>query len=67
MAFAYAFERLEIGGFEQLRRVAERIGDADTAATAERILAQDCQAARDLKSAFGRAVAASLEEVGAAG
>jgi ferritin-like metal-binding protein YciE len=64
-AFAYAFEHLEIGGFEQLRRVAERAGDTETVATAERILAQERQAALKLRAAFDRAFAASLAAVGA--
>jgi ferritin-like metal-binding protein YciE len=64
-AFAYAFEHLEIGGFEQLKRVAERAGDAETVTIAERILAQERQAAEKIKGTFDRAAEASLEEVGA--
>ena len=60
--FAYAFEHLEIGGYEQLRRVAERAGDAATAELAGRILAEERSAAETLKGAFGPAVEASLAE-----
>jgi ferritin-like metal-binding protein YciE len=66
-AFAYAFEHLEIAGYEQLRRVAERAGDAETAATARAISAQERAAAKQLESLFDEAVAASLQEVGVAG
>src|SRR5919204_1594410 len=60
--FARAFEFLEIGGYEQLRRVAERAGDEATAALVERILAQEREAADRIASAFDEAVTASLEE-----
>src|SRR5262249_47493366 len=40
-AFSYAFEHLEIGGYEQLKRVAIRAGDDETAALADRILEQE--------------------------
>ncbi len=60
-AFARAFEHLEIGGYEQLRRVAERAGDAETAALVERILAQEREAADRIAGAFDEAVTASLE------
>jgi ferritin-like metal-binding protein YciE len=64
-AFAYAFEHLEIGAYEQLRRVAERAGDTETAAAAESILAQEREAAKRISGEFDRAVEASLEAVGA--
>lgn len=59
-AFAYAFEHLEIGGYEQLRRVAERAGDPVTARVATHILAQERAAAERLAGAFDEAVTASL-------
>jgi ferritin-like metal-binding protein YciE len=63
-AFAYAFEHLEIGGYEQLRQVAERAGDTDTAQLAERILADERAAAGKLAGVFDAAVDASLRAVG---
>ncbi|HYZ78747.1 MAG TPA: DUF892 family protein [Gaiellaceae bacterium] len=60
-AFARAFEHLEIGGYEQLRRVAERAGDEETARVVERILAQERAAADRIAGAFDEAVTASLE------
>jgi ferritin-like metal-binding protein YciE len=65
-AFAYAFEHLEIGAYEELRRVAERAGDADTVAAVERILLQERGMATRLAGAFDRAADASLEAVGVA-
>lgn len=64
-AFARAFEYLEIGGYEQLKRVAKRADDEETAQLAERILSQEREAARRIASAFDEAVDASLENVGA--
>ena len=64
-AFARAFEYLEIGGYEQLKRVGKRAGDEETAQLAERILSQEREAARRIASAFDEAVDASLENVGA--
>ena len=65
-AFAFAFEHLEIGGYEQLKRVAERAGDQDTVTLAESILAQERAAAAKVAASFDRAVAASLEAQGVA-
>jgi ferritin-like metal-binding protein YciE len=62
--FARAFEHLEIGGYEQLRRVADRAGDGETAMVVARILAQEREASERIAGAFGDAVAASLEAVG---
>jgi ferritin-like metal-binding protein YciE len=59
-AFAYAFEYLEIGGYEQLRRVARRVGDAETERTVERILGEERAMADRLAGAWDRAVDASL-------
>ena len=66
-AFARAFEHLEIGGYEQLRRVAERADDEETVQVVERILAQEREAADRIAGAFEDAVQASLEAQGVAG
>ena len=60
-AFARALEHLEIGGYEQLKRVAQRAGDDETARVAERILEQERQASERMAGAFPEAVDASLE------
>jgi ferritin-like metal-binding protein YciE len=65
-AFTFAFEHLEIGGYEQLKRVARRAGDEPTAAIAERILEQERTAAMRLEGMFDDALTASLEAVGVA-
>jgi ferritin-like metal-binding protein YciE len=66
-AFAYAFEHLEIGGYEQLKRVAERAGDRTTEAAAERILADERNAAEKLAALFDHTAERSLQQVGATG
>jgi ferritin-like metal-binding protein YciE len=63
-AFARAFEYLEIGGYEQLKRVAERAGDYDTARLVDGIIAQERQAAERIAGAFDEALTASLEHQG---
>ncbi|MEN3342196.1 MAG: hypothetical protein V7644_1600 [Actinomycetota bacterium] len=65
-AFAYAFEHLEIGAYEQLARVAAAAGDEETAALARRILAEERAAAGTIAGSFDAAVTASLRAVGAA-
>lgn len=62
--FAFAFEHLEIGGYEQLLRVAERAGDHETAAVAREILAEERSAADRIASLFDVAVDAALTEQG---
>lgn len=63
-AFAFAFEHLEIGGYELLRRVAERAGDPQTVSLAERILAEERTAARKIEASFDHAAQAALAEQG---
>jgi ferritin-like metal-binding protein YciE len=63
-AFAFAFEHLEIAGYELLRRVAERAADGHTIQMAEQILAQERSAAGKLEVALPGAVDASLAEQG---
>jgi ferritin-like metal-binding protein YciE len=63
-AFSYAFEHLEIGGYELLRRVATRAGDEATARLAAGIAGQERAAAERIASAWDRAVDASLRDVG---
>jgi ferritin-like metal-binding protein YciE len=62
--FAYAFEHLEIGSYEQLRRVADRAGDESVAGVAQTILPEERHAAETLWDGFDRALDASLESVG---
>jgi ferritin-like metal-binding protein YciE len=64
-AFAYAFEHLEIGAYEQLRHVALAAGDEQAAEAAARILGDEQAAAETLLALFDAAVDASLEAVGA--
>ncbi len=59
-AFAYAFEHLEIGAYEMLKRVAARAGDTETEQTAERILAEERGAAQQIRSLFDLALDATL-------
>jgi len=63
--FAYAFEHLEIAGYEQLRRVAERAGDEASVGTAQAILLEERHAAETIWDGFDRAIDSSLESVGA--
>ena len=65
-AFAYAFEHLELGGQEQLVRVAHRAGDDETVRVVEDIIAEERRMAASLADSFDRAANASLAAVGAA-
>jgi len=65
-AFTYAFEHLEIAGYEELKRVAQKAGDAETVELAETTLAEERRATTTLAAAFDRAAEASLQAVGAA-
>ena len=60
--FAYAFEHLEIGGYEQLKRVAERVDDHETAGTVTRILAEERLAAEKIAARWDEALDASLAQ-----
>lgn len=67
VAFAYAFEHLEIAAYEELKRVAREAGDAETVRTADEILLQERGAAAKLAESFDRAVDAALREAGVRG
>jgi ferritin-like metal-binding protein YciE len=62
--FAFAFEHLEIAAYEQLKRVAQRAGDEETVALAERILPEERAAAEAVRAQFEPAVEASLRAQG---
>jgi ferritin-like metal-binding protein YciE len=55
--FAYAFEHLEIGGYEQLTRVARRAGDSESARVADQILPDERAAAEIIHGTFDAVVA----------
>lgn len=63
-AFSYAFEYLEIGAYELLRRVAHRAGDEQTAQIATRILTEERAAAAKINSLFAESLDASLRDQG---
>lgn len=63
-AFAYAFEHLEVAGYELLKRIAARAGDEETVATANTILVQERATAATIHGLFDHALDASLEEAG---
>src|SRR3954454_24268529 len=63
--FNYAFEHLEIAGYEQLKRVAERAGDQDTVRVAERIEGEERAAANSIAANWEIALQSSLQSVGA--
>lgn len=65
--FAYAFEALESGAYELLSRTAHRAGDADTAAVAERIVAEEQAAAERVAGTWDAAARAALQAQGVAG
>jgi ferritin-like metal-binding protein YciE len=65
-AFSYAFEHLEIAGYELLLRVARRAGDEATVAMAQRILLDERAAAQKIKASFDRAAEAALHAQGVA-
>jgi ferritin-like metal-binding protein YciE len=58
--FAYAYEHLEVAGYELLRRVAQRAGDDATETVAEHILAEKRTAAERLNELFDIAIDAAL-------
>ena len=66
--FAYAFEALETGAYELLTRIARRAGDMETAAVADRILAEERAAAERVAGTWDTAAELALREtVGAGG
>jgi ferritin-like metal-binding protein YciE len=61
-SLAFAFENLEIASYVILRGLAERAGDAETIAVAERILDQEEAAAELVGATFDRVVELTLGE-----
>jgi ferritin-like metal-binding protein YciE len=60
--FAFAFEHLEIAAYQQLKRVADRAGDEDTARIAERIAGEERAAASAIRARFEAVVDAELNQ-----
>jgi ferritin-like metal-binding protein YciE len=62
--FAFAFEHLEIAGYELLRRVAERARDPRTVEAVDEILDQERAAAAKIAALWDTALDASLDALG---
>ena len=60
--FAFAFEHIEIGGQEQLKRVAARAGDDETVRIVEGMLVDERAQAERIRGRFEAAVDAALEQ-----
>lgn len=58
--FSFAFEHIEAGSYELLRRVAERAGDAETARAAESILTEERSMADRVRRHFDEAMDSAL-------
>ena len=63
-AFAYAYEHLEIAGYELLARVAARAGDGPTESLAREIAGEERSAAEKIHARLGRAMEHSLRSRG---
>jgi UDP-glucose 4-epimerase len=57
---AYSYEHMELAAYELLKRLAERVGDEETAQMAAAIAAEEQQMAERLEQSFDVAVEASL-------
>ncbi len=66
IGFAFAFEHLEVAGYEQLKRVAGRAGELGVAALASKIADSERAAAAKIAATFDRAIDAGLVEQGLA-
>ena len=64
VAHAFSYEHMEEAAYEILRRVAQRAGDADTAAVAQAISDEERLMSERLESSFDLAVEASLRARG---
>ena len=67
IGFAFAFEHLEIAGYEQLKRVAQRAGDNQTAALAAELADEERATADRIAQLWDAAVGTTLEGVLQAG
>jgi ferritin-like metal-binding protein YciE len=65
-AFAYAYEHLEIAGYELLQRVANHANDAETSRLAAAITSEERVTAAKIKDNFDRAAELALEAQGVA-
>ncbi|MBV9944488.1 MAG: DUF892 family protein [Solirubrobacterales bacterium] len=63
---AYSFEHLEIASYRMLREVAQRAGDEQTVAVAERILTQEQAAAKRISGLLEQVAEHDLERQGVA-
>lgn len=65
--FAYAFEHLEIAGYELLARVARRAGDEQTVQLCGHTLSEEREMAKAITALLDRATDATLREAGVGG